>query len=494
MATLADLLALQPATLPRYEGTLAEALLGGRSGKGQALPPEFSDWAPPMPGKRGMTDMLAAMLPLEQNSAGERRLGIPGAVQALPEMPKAIADMIRRGVTGDYQPTTEDPMTGRMYDPRQYEDAFNLAGLAATGGAPMPSPNNSLAAFSVWHGTPHKFPAERLIEKADGTRTHILAADPLPEGAKVLEELPLGRFRMDKIGTGEGAQAFGHGLYTAEAKGTAADYRNKLANARIIDGRGVPINGREYEITDEIEKALIAKGMPASEAADRATGWGMAVLQGDLGRLDPVARAIVEKRGLHVPSGGSLYKVEIDAEPEQFLDWDRKLAEQPEVAKKLGFSLRSGDEIHTEAEALFQKYGQYPDMPREIQQRLQALQDELDKRVPNLTGQQYYSGRSEDDYLHSTLAGERFTPEHSAPLREKGIPGIRYLDGGSRTATPPKIVEGPTGFSVYWGNDPKPVDIFPTRQQAEAAAREIDGRSRNYVLFDDSLMKILLRE
>lgn len=493
MATLRDLLALQPTSLPRFEGTLADALANGWAGKGEALPEQFTEWSS-VRGKRGLSDMLAVMLPVEQNAAGERRMGMPGVVEALPQLPGQVAEMMRRGVTGDYQPTEEDPMTGRMYDPRQYEDAFNLAGLAATGGAPMPSPNNSLAAFSVWHGTPHKFPAERLIEKADGTRTHILAADPLPEGAKVLEELPLGRFRMDKIGTGEGAQAFGHGLYTADAKGVASDYRNKLANARIVDGRGVPINGREYEITHEIEQALIANGVPASEAADRATGWGMAVLQGDLGRLDPIARSVVERRGLTVPKNGSLYKVQIDAEPEDFLDWDRKLAEQPQIAKKLGFSLRTSDEINDEADALFAKYGQYPDMPPEIQRRLEELQNELDNRVPNLTGEQFYSGNSENDYLHARLSGQKYTEEHSAPLREKGIPGIRYLDGSSRTATPPRIQEGPTGFAVYWGNDPKPVDIFPTRAQAEAAAREIDGRSRNYVVFDDSLMKILLRE
>lgn len=483
MATLRDLLALQPTSLPRFEGTLADALANGWAGKGEALPEQFTEWSS-VRGKRGLSDMLAVMLPVEQNAAGERRMGMPGVVEALPQLPGQVAEMMRRGVTGDYQPTEEDPMTGRMYDPRQYEDAFNLAGLAATGGAPMPSPNNSLAAFSVWHGTPHKFPAERLIEKADGTRTHILAADPLPEGAKVLEELPLGRFRMDKIGTGEGAQAFGHGLYTAEEKAVGAGYRDNLAGvmqntphvSSVVDGWLADANGDFRAATNNAKQYL-------REFGDQMDREQFKEAQEAVRLLEKGKR-----------SWGSLYKVEIDAEPEDFLDWDRKLAEQPEVAKKLGFSLRTSDEIHNEADALFAKYGQYPDMPPEIQRRLEELQNELDNRVPNLTGEQFYSGNSENDYLHARLSGQKYTEEHSAPLREKGIPGIRYLDGSSRTATPPRIQEGPTGFAVYWGNDPKPVDIFPTRAQAEAAAREIDGRSRNYVVFDDSLMKILLRE
>src|SRR5262249_25747808 len=39
------------------------------------------------------------------------------------------------------------------------------------------------------------------------------------------------KFSSDKIGTGEGAQAFGHGLYFAGRKGVAEYYRNTLTAA-----------------------------------------------------------------------------------------------------------------------------------------------------------------------------------------------------------------------------------------------------------------------
>jgi hypothetical protein len=38
------------------------------------------------------------------------------------------------------------------------------------------------------------------------------------------------KFDMSKIGTGEGAQAYGHGLYFAENPGVAKDYQKKLGN------------------------------------------------------------------------------------------------------------------------------------------------------------------------------------------------------------------------------------------------------------------------
>jgi hypothetical protein len=85
--------------------------------------------------------------------------------------------------------------------------------------------------FDAWHGTPHEFPAERLIQHPTGQQEHVLASQPMPEGASVVKDFPLGRFRSDKIGTGEGAQAYGHGLYFGE-EGTAKAYRNSLSNEK----------------------------------------------------------------------------------------------------------------------------------------------------------------------------------------------------------------------------------------------------------------------
>ena len=63
----------------------------------------------------------------------------------------------------------------------------------------------------------------------------------VPKGYKLIEKFPFGRFRSDKIGTGEGAQAFGWGLYFTDLVSIARNYANVLA-------------GRDYTITlDELK-------------------------------------------------------------------------------------------------------------------------------------------------------------------------------------------------------------------------------------------------
>jgi hypothetical protein len=95
----------------------------------------------------------------------------------------------------------------------------------------------------AYHGSPHEFAAERLIRRPGGeTEFMVGATDRLPnvpEGAEVLRDYPLGRLRMDKIGTGTGAQAYTHGLYLGEAEDTARNIRDKLSQ---------PSSGRIYEV------------------------------------------------------------------------------------------------------------------------------------------------------------------------------------------------------------------------------------------------------
>lgn len=93
----------------------------------------------------GLDQMLASTLGWYQENArtGERRLALPTAITGLPAAAQTIGDMMKRGITGGYTPTF-NPDTGRVEDPRLYEDAYTLAQLAMTGGMPMLRPANSL--------------------------------------------------------------------------------------------------------------------------------------------------------------------------------------------------------------------------------------------------------------------------------------------------------------------------------------------------------------
>lgn len=81
--------------------------------------------------------------------------------------------------------------------------------------------------LTVYHGTPHVFAPE--------------------EGA------PLGRFRMDKLGSGEGAQAFGHGLYfTGHAPLAEKTYRQGLIDQMVSDLE----NARTADIRQSIQPQI----------------------------------------------------------------------------------------------------------------------------------------------------------------------------------------------------------------------------------------------
>jgi len=86
--------------------------------------------------------------------------------------------------------------------------------------------------LEAFHGTPHRFPPIREIKLQDGTRLfqNLEESTSLPEGARVVRDLPLGRFDMSKVGTGEGAQAYGHGLYFADSEDVARGYREALTS------------------------------------------------------------------------------------------------------------------------------------------------------------------------------------------------------------------------------------------------------------------------
>jgi hypothetical protein len=158
---------------------------------------------------------------------------------------------------------------------------------------------------------------------------------------------------------------------------------------------------------------------------------------------------------------GSMYEVQINADPASLLDWDAPLSEQsPAVLGRLGMTARNADELHTEAlrimdegNALAGRPGGWMDFP-ERRAQIDQLNNELDRIAPGITGAEFYRGGGDPvaDLLSSMGRGDPAAA--SAQLREAGIPGIRYLDAGSRGA---------------------------------------GQGSRNFVIFDDRLIEILRR-
>jgi hypothetical protein len=224
------------------------------------------------------------------------------------------------------------------------------------------------------------------------------------------------RFDMSKIGTGEGAQSYGHGLYFAENEATARSYRDALSPKKVeVDGVALPDNVQR-RLADAINRfptvdsylapmtvALDRRKKELAQAVKAGDELTANILSADVNDFQGVLDALAPHRGKafdRVPDG-SMYQVRIDADPADFLDYDAPFGQQP-----------------------------------------QKVRDAI----------RYAFGPQPEDAMIGGGTMDKPREMHTRLLKDKGIPGIKYLDQGSRAAG--------------------------------------DG-SRNYVVFDDKLITIL---
>ena len=237
---------------------------------------------------------------------------------------------------------------------------------------------NMILPLDVYHGTPHTLP-------------------PTPRN-------PLGEFDASKIGTGEGAQAYGHGIYTAEAKDVARTYSADRAYVGAsMSGKPLPIN---YDDPVWIaQKTIDELGDPAKAKAH------LEMVQRTAAKYQPpetkaaVQGAIDLISAGKVGTKGNLYKVDLPDEMiAKMLDWDKPLSEQSESVKKaLSADKRAKD-------SLYQNAAEY----------YRALTSQYAQNAPL-----HYSVEQAEN------SAQQFA---SQKLREMGIPGIKYLDATSRDA------------------------------------------------------------
>jgi hypothetical protein len=256
----------------------------------------------------------------------------------------------------------------------------------------------------------------------------LVAADPSPRYLRVFHGTPhdFDRFSLDAIGTGEGAQAYGWGLYFAGKKEVAEHYRKTLSEeAFTIDGK--PIN--KFDPVHVAAAAVEAHGGDAKAAladlSDTITN-ALHLFPASAGPIYRKSARLLEE-GATLPKverkRGRLYEVEIPEEGEYLL-WDKPLSEQPA--------------------AVLEALGRLGSQPREL-----AFRADGDPR--NLRGGDFYEALGEELRApHDDLADDGTAPRGwgrvtntindraqdqraaSMKLRELGIRGIKYLDGSSR--------------------------------------------------------------
>jgi hypothetical protein len=169
-------------------------------------------------------------------------------------------------------------------------------------------------------------------------------------------------FRMDKIGTGEGAQVYGYGLYFAGVKSTAEYYRDTLTDPSQIplhfDGR--PLNTpwtneiRErwsdyYQSLNEIDADAMDELLSNLSQAD-----DISAISDVLSFVSSKAKSLYQrivKPKLSKPDlgAGNLYTVELLPDANDLLDWDQPLAEQSEKVKAAILKIMAGGDQDLEA-------------------------------------------------------------------------------------------------------------------------------------------------
>jgi hypothetical protein len=246
----------------------------------------------------------------------------------------------------------------------------------------------------------------------------------------------LGKFDINKVGTGEGAQAYGHGMYFAENPAVAKEYQ-KLdpAGGSLLPTRRT-LNGVELEAgTPEYHAGtlLSRNGVTLKSAKDMVKSWindpsamsaGEKTVEGWKKTLETLNGIPKKTAFKELPHEGNLYKVDIpDEQIPNMLDWDKPLREQPEILKTLGVDVKKFDKLKAQREAMPEKFD--IDIPEELAQYNKAmnLEKQMREMAVDTPGKHFYEGLIKK---YGTQKGI------SEALAEKGIKGIRYLDAGSR--------------------------------------------------------------
>ncbi|MES2367576.1 MAG: hypothetical protein V4563_17000, partial [Pseudomonadota bacterium] len=319
---------------------------------------------------------------------------------------KELADMLERFTAGVVPPMIRERERAMQTDPSAAAKPFTSEEIKQA------APFVTAAAPIAYHGTPHTFD----------------------------------KFDASKIGTGEGAQAYGHGIYFAEHPDVAKEYAGRLATPQMTFG-GKSVN----ELKGISPEAKSVAETLNSQLTSR--GWQDRKSFIDEVKSRPWVKAQLNELGeLGVKETGNMYQVNIpDQHAARMLDFNKPINEQtPEVQKMLfdAFPVLEGSKKTITAE-----FGG----------AINAAQAKL--------------------------------------LKESGIPGIKYLDQGSRAGPMP----GTKGFTAQWNKAGTGVEVvekatgkvqaFPSFAAADAfIEKQPANLTRNFVVFDPAILEDVTRK
>jgi hypothetical protein len=248
-------------------------------------------------------------------------------------------------------------------DPRILLDLKPVEGPAPKSGEPM---------IDIFHGSPHEF------DQLDA----------------------------DKIGTGEGAQIYGHGLYAADRPVVSGIYKEDIASriARSKGAQAPAIEGIQWDKTllqqtPEVRSRLEERGVPSTMDYGKP-----------LSEQDPAALQSLKNKESGADATGHLYRLQVAvSKVKAMLDWDAKASDHPPAMQMAIKKLM----------APFVQNG--------------AIKPD---EISGMTGKD----------LTKFLRGQGMSAaDVSASMKQAGITGVKYLDHLSRGETPPPVQPDTSG-------------------------------------------------
>ena len=294
------------------------------------------------------------------------------------------------------------------------------------------------------------------------------------------------RFSLDAMGTGEGAQAYGWGLYFAGKRAVSEWYRDKLSRVSLrIDGEEIPpflYGPQSSDIMQRTQEYLADKppsrpegvseeawrdgavlfrislravignlrdkinSTPGDDVQDRLRVYretklaqykaaeqrafppDMAEYAAHLAAIDWLAARVTKV------NPGRLFTVDIPGQ-ESLLDWDAPLSEQPAAVQAI--------------------IGAMDAAPDKSVWDATTGQDFIDQLTVDAMGDAAFM-QSTRERAAAKAEARRMASE---ALRAAGIPGHRYLDGSSRNAG-----EGSYNYVIY---DDQAITILEKQQRAQ---------------------------
>ena len=334
--------------------------------------------------------------------------------------------------------------------------------------------------FSIGRSKVTPNESTQVFEGAEGSPTVI---GPAAFAIKAHHGTPhkVDRFSTDKIGSGEGAQAYGWGLYFAKDESVARYYRDSLSGIR----NPMQFKWKSYVVGD-VNQMLQSNSYHTTKK-DLLEALESSVVTDELGEPvpgDTATKAIryIEEGRVEItePPASNLYTVDLKVEEEDLLDWDKPLSEQSEkVREMMKAGAELGDKMANKAYAAMIK-------------ATDAFEDWNGSR---LYSEFVIQARRDKGTFQKGMLNDHAEKAASEAMRFFGIRGIRYLDGNSRNSfTGWKIIppESDGGMWIIKSSDPNAM-FFEAETEAEAkkTLKSLEPQSHNYVVFDEADIEIL---